>query len=165
MSNITNDQREAIRERLAEIEKQNNGRLTPEAVVEDAKRKDSPLHAHFEWDVKKAAMRYWIERAREIITSVQVVTRIEKTRVASVYYVRDPSASTTEQGYVSIDRLRTDDDMAREAVVNEFARAAACLHRAKTLARVLNMEREVEQLIEGVESVKRIAEQPSAVTS
>ena len=53
--NMTPEQREAVKKRLIEIEEANGGRLTPDAVVRDAKRKDSPLHSCFEWDVKKAA--------------------------------------------------------------------------------------------------------------
>lgn len=159
---MSKEQRELIRQRLAEIEQSNDGRLTPEAVVEDAKNLDSPLHAHFEWDVDKAAMRHWIDRAREIITSVTVVTRTDKTTVTSVYYVRDPSAASSEQGYVSIEALRTDADMAREAIVNEFSRAASMMHRAKALAKVLKLEREVDGLIDSIEAVKQVAEATAA---
>lgn len=37
-----------------------HGRLTPEIVVSDARKKDSPLNGYFEWDIKKAAQRDWL---------------------------------------------------------------------------------------------------------
>jgi hypothetical protein len=163
---MTGEQREAIRLRLAEIEAKNGGRLTPDAVVQDAKSKDSPLHGCFTWDVKKAAYAHWIEQARTLITSVQVVQRTEKTSVRTVFYVRDPSAKTGEQGYVSTETLRSDTDMAREAIVAEFSRVADMLRRARELAVVLNASEDVEKLIEGVVGLRQrfIAPPPAKKT-
>jgi hypothetical protein len=155
MSGMTKDQREAVRLRLAEIEMENGGRLTAAAVVEDAKSPASPLHAHFTWDVQKAAEAHWIEQARALITSVQVVQRTDTTSVRTVYYVRDPSAGQKEQGYVSTETLRTDADMAREALVNEFTRVADMLRRARELAAVLNAAHEVEPLLQGVVGLRQ----------
>lgn len=157
MTNWTKEQRELIRLRMADIERENGGRLTPDAVIADARDKDSPLHMLFEWNVKKAAMRHWIDRAREIITSVQVMTRTDRTVVTSVYYVRDPHANFSGQGYVSIDTLRTDQDMAREAICNEFSRVGAMLHRARSLALALGIEGEVNDVISRVENLRRKA--------
>lgn len=146
---MTAEQRQAIKDRLAQIEARNGGRLTPDMVVQDAKRKDSPLHACFEWDVKKAAAAYWLDQARELITSVRVVVRTEHTNVSSVFYVRDPSAGK-EQGYVSVTKLRTDKDMAREALVSEFSRVADMLRRAREVAAVLECQGDVEDLLKSV---------------
>lgn len=146
---MTAEQRQAIKDRLAQIEARNGGRLTPDMVVQDAKRKDSPLHACFEWDVKKAAAAYWLDQARELITSVRVVVRTEHTNVSSVFYVRDPSAGK-EQGYVSVTTLRTDKEMAREALVSEFSRVADMLRRAREVAAALECQGDVEDLLKSV---------------
>lgn len=160
---MTSEQREAIRERLAQIEKANGGRLTPDAVVKDARNKDSPLHDQFEWDVKKAAAAYWIEQARELIVSVKVVIRTEHTRVSAPYYVRDPSAEHDRQGYVSVPTLRTDQDSARDALISEFGRVAAALTRARALAAALDAGSEVEALLQGVVGLRqRFVEQAGA---
>ena len=144
---MTPEQREAVRQRLVQIEQANGGRLTPDDVVKDAKKPSSPLHEHFEWDVKKAAAQYWIEQARTLITSVRIVTRTETTNISSVFYVRDPSAASDEQGYVSVSKLRTDTDLAHEAIVAEFSRVAALLRRARELAIVLNATEEIDDLL------------------
>ena len=39
---------------------------TPEQIVERAKDETSELHKCFEWDVEKAAKKYWIVQARQI---------------------------------------------------------------------------------------------------
>lgn len=157
------EKRDAIRERLGLIEAANGGRLTPADVVRDAQDADSPLHDLFEWDVGKAARAYWLDQARTIITSVVVVQRTESSSIASVYYVRDPSAAHDEQGYVSVTKLRGDSDMAREAIVQEFSRAADLLRRAKQIAAALEMESEVEALITGVVELReRVQKQATA---
>ena len=110
---MNKDKRDAIRMRLMEIEAANKGVLTPDAVIEDAKDPESPLHDQFEWDTDKAAYRYWVDQARSLITSVKVVETIEKRKVSTVYYVRNPQADSDEQGYVSVTTLKSDEDLAR----------------------------------------------------
>lgn len=154
MSGITQAKREEIKARLRELEAANGGRLTPDAVVKDARAPDSPLHDYFEWNKTKAAYAHWIEQARALITSVMVVTRTEKSTVSTVFYVRDPTAGPLEQGYVSVETVRSDVDMAREVLVDEFSRAGAALTRARNLAKVLALEDEVEQLISGVDRLR-----------
>lgn len=156
MSAISQSKREEIKARLSELESASGGRLTPDAVVKDAKSPESPLHDCFEWNVKKAAHSYWLEQARALITSVMVVTRTEKSTVSTVFYVRDPSAGPVEQGYVSVETVRSDADMAREVLVREFSAAGSALTRARNLAKVLALEDEVEQLISGVDRLRSV---------
>lgn len=49
------------------VKKAKPGRLLPEQVVKAAREKDHPLHRRFDWNVKKAAMRWWLEQARDVI--------------------------------------------------------------------------------------------------
>lgn len=155
-------QRDAMRARLAEIEVANGGRLTPRAVVVDAKDPSSPLHPYFEWDVTKAAEAHWLEQARTLITSVHVVFRTESKSVRSVYYVRDPSAAAHEQGYLSVKTLRTDADLARQALVSEFTRVADLLRRARELAVALDSANEVESLLQSVIGLRQRFSDPPA---
>lgn len=152
---MNKEQKDIIKQCLVDLEKE-NGRLTPEDVVAFAKRKDSPIHEFFEWDVKKAAYAFWLAQARELITSVMVVTSTEKTSVTSVYYVRDPRCAGGEQGYVSTDTLRTDADMARDVLIAEFARAGSALARARTMAKVLSLDDKVENLIAGIDQLRSV---------
>jgi hypothetical protein len=156
----TDEERSLVRARLARIEADNDGRLTPDAVLVDAQDPESPLHDYFEWDNDKAAAAYRIEQARTLITSVRVTIKTETRSVRSVYYVRDPSAENQQQGYVSVDRLRTDADLAREAIVAEFARVADLLRRARELAAVLGAEHDVESLLQSVIGMRQRFMQP-----
>jgi len=60
-------------EYLDALREQNGGMLTPEIVVEAAKSEYSPIHKEFEWDFQKAAEKHWRERARNMISHIDIV--------------------------------------------------------------------------------------------
>lgn len=151
------EQQEIIKQRLAEIEQKNGGVLRPEDVVADARNKASPLHAlpiWNGWDAKKSAMAFWIDQARVLIRTVQMIVTTETTVVRAPYYVRDPSSDPSKQGYVSVATLKSDEDRAREALVYEFQRVAALLRRARDLAIVLGIGDEVDRLVENIAGIR-----------
>lgn len=135
---------------LIALSEQHGGNITPELVVRAAKSKDSPLHDYFDWDDKVAGGKWRIEQARELIRSVRIIVTSDKISIPAPHFVRDPQAEPEEQGYVSVLKLRSDEDRAREVVVSEFGRAAAALARAKAVAAVLNLDNEIERLHEQV---------------
>lgn len=149
----TKDQQTAARDRLRDLE-QKHGKLTANIVVADAQAVDSPLHSYFEWDTHKAARRYRLIQARALIRSVRLNVRTEKTVVSTVAYIRDPSAAPREQGYLSVSKVRTDKDVARDALVDEFARAAAILRRARELAVAFDMSGEVDAVVSQVDTMR-----------
>jgi hypothetical protein len=136
--------REQIEKRINKLAR--NGKVTAAMVVADAKKPDSPLHSEFDWDVKSAAEKHWLETGRLLIRSVQVNIKINEKEVRSVGYVRDPEAEPNSPGYVSIARLRTDEDVAHEAVSYEFIRAAAAVARARKIAKVLDVDPQMEEI-------------------
>ena len=136
-----------IRERLQSLADSNGGRLTPQAVVEDAKREGSPLHELFEWDQRRGHEIYLMHRAREVIRSVKVTIKTSETVHLAPLFTRDPTCEPRQAGYVSVRKLRNETDLARERVVAEFAAAAAALKRAKAVAAALDIGAEVDGLI------------------
>ena len=154
MSTAIIKDRELVAEKLAEIADLNGGRLTPDLVLDEAKDPNSILHGLFEWDDSLAAHQHRLFQARQIITSVRVVITTENRKISTVYYVRDPEAASMEQGYVSIDKLKTSSDLARESIVMEFARAESHLQRAKLHAEALGMNGQIDDLLEDLGRVK-----------
>ncbi len=146
--------RELVAQKLAEISGK-YGRLTPDIVVMEAKDPDSILHNLFEWDDAEAGHQHRLFQARQIITSVRVVITTEDRKISTVYYVRDPEADPKEQGYVSIDKLKTDKDLARESIVMEFSRATSYLHRAKNHAEALGLSDDIDELIIDIDELKQ----------
>ena len=130
-----------------------DGTITPDVVVADARRKDSPLHSLFEWDKSKAAAMHWIQQAREVIGAV-VYLRNHETRTIKVpVYVRDPEA--VGQGYTSTVALRSDETRAREALVMTLKTAAGHLRRAMDIAEDLGLVNEVDELITRITGLER----------
>jgi len=158
----TSDEKAAIRERLAQIEKAGGGVLTPAAVVRDAKKADSPLHRFFEWNVKRAAEHYWLDQARALITSVRVEVTTETKTVAAIYYTKHPGLDHGQQGYIGLATLRSDADLARQSLVAEFNAVAHLLRRAREHAAALDASAEVEALLQGVVGLRRRFEQDQA---
>lgn len=136
---------EEVKQHLAALEV--SGRLTPEAVVEDAKREDSPLHGFFKWDLEAAAELHWLDRARQLIRAVKVVIVRNDYTFKAPFYVPDPSRAGKEQGYTSLVTLRGDPIAARESLVIECERAAAVLKRAQKIAMALGLESEIDDIL------------------
>lgn len=70
----------SIRDELERIY-ETNGVLTPEAVVDDARPDDAPLHSHFEWDDALAGEQYRLVQARHLIRTVTVEAPSSALRV------------------------------------------------------------------------------------
>ena len=125
-----------------------HGTLTPEIVVSDAQRKESPLHDLFEWDTKKAAMAHWHDVARQLIRNVRVTVVNEGRTLTAPYFVRDPSLPQKQQGYTTVALLRGASELARDAVADECARAASAFRRAQEVAAAVGVESDVRMLLD-----------------
>lgn len=139
--------KQSVNEYLIALHQQ-HGTLTPELVVEDARRKDSPLHDLFEWDKGKAAQAHWQDVARALIRNVRVVVVNEGRSIKAPYFVRDPALPHHQQGYTSVIKLRSDADLARDAVADECSRAAAAFRRAQEVAAAVGVESDVRDLLD-----------------
>lgn len=122
-----------------------HGTLTPDAIVADAKRKDSPLHDLIDWDRNKAAKSWWLECAREIIREVKLVITTQEVTMKAPYYVRDPDAKG--QGYKSVVLLQRDPASARQALIDELQRASGVVARARELAVAFGLQGEMDDLL------------------
>ena len=130
-----------------------NGNITPDLVIKAAKDPNNVLHHLFEWDDSKAGNAYRVDQARQIITSVKINIVTESRTISAVSYVRDPRLPNDQQGYISVAKLKTDKDLAKDSIKYEFQRAYAHLHRAKTHAEILGMEDQVSALLNTLEEV------------
>lgn len=155
---------EKVAERLKELER-DNGRLAPADVVDAARDPASPLHSHFTWDDSEAAEKYRLMQARTLIRTVKLEITIRDVPLSVVGYVRDPEADAKTAGYRNVAQLRTEEDAARAAIVDEMKRVSNAVRRAKGLAIVLGVTEDIEQIDALARSVSdRVtgAEQPAA---
>lgn len=70
-SGLTDSDAQVLGERLMELSQ--DGVLSPEAVVADARQPESPTHKYFEWDDLVAAHKYRLHQADGYITSIRFV--------------------------------------------------------------------------------------------
>ena len=81
------------------------GSITPEILVNEAKKRKSPLHPIFEWDDTKAAEGYRLQQARILLNNIRVTVVTDgESRDISVYEV-----TTVSEGYKAIDTFTSDD--------------------------------------------------------
>lgn len=120
--------------------------LTADEVIAAARDPNSVLHDQFDWDTEKAAEEHWRHVARRLIKVVEFEVKTKQLTVRIPMFVRNPYMPAKRQGYISVGKLRSDKDAAREVVVAEFARAAAALERAQNLAAFFGLENEVGEL-------------------
>lgn len=151
--------REESRKALVALIEANGGTITEDQVIDAARPADSPLHGEFPWDINEAAMEHWRHTARVLIRSVRVVQGESRVLVPAKrvpLMVRNPD----DAGYVTIAKLKTNVDRAREAAVNELSHALSALRRARTVCRELGFEGELQETLDAVTRLEvRISDQ------
>lgn len=160
-SPLNQEQAQRYGERMAILEEENNG-LIPEILVEDAKRKASPLHDWFEWDDKRAANRYRIEQARNLFQHVAVVVKTsedEEEIVRAFHAVEVKDAEPSERDganrkrYVSIGNILSDENYRKQLVESALRELENWRKRYATY----------QELVLAVEAVDKILEQKEAI--
>jgi hypothetical protein len=115
---------------------ENVGRLSAEAVVEDARNPTSPLHELINWDDEVAAHEHRLGQARRIIREVLVAITTTTTVVSVARYIPDPGRGATV--YLNIEKI-TDDQTQRQVVIAEANRALGNMRRAESIAQALGL--------------------------
>lgn len=111
---------DARRQTMARLIQRSGGTVTPEQVLEEAKKPDSPLHDLFRWDNEQAGHSYRLMQAAAIIQRFRVyVTRnpSDPTNVrVSVLKPIDatPENTTRARGLVSLSTDRNNGGARRE---------------------------------------------------
>jgi hypothetical protein len=102
---------------LESLRKANGGLLTPESVVREAAREDSPLYPQFALDEATAALQWRLSEARSLIRSLRVV---EDERAARRFYVH--TTVSEQRAYVTMEQMLADEGM-RQQVLRDALKA------------------------------------------
>ena len=152
---MTLEERTAIQKRLETIADKHGGRLTAEAVVEDARSKSSPLHSRiFRESDRDAAHQHRLELARQMIRSVRINVMVDQRTVRVVGYVNDPAQS--EGGYVATASLVNERERAQEVMLREFQRVESLIERSREIADVLGLTAELESMLANVQRIMEV---------
>lgn len=141
-----------------------NGGLEPSQVLADAKKPKSPLHNLYDWDIKRAAEQYWLDRTREIIRTIQVVVHTDVITIEIPRYVRDPDAAVDEARYVETQSLRKDKGKARRLLTAEVERVLGVLQRSRKIAIGLGMVADFDDILERLTGLQSKVKTGSKVT-
>lgn len=104
--------------------------LSPEVVVDVARDESHPLHHRFEWDNSKAAERFRLLQAAQMIRSIRVIYRADES--TGEEYKRRAFVSTGEptrpSAYLPTEEAMAD-PLTRKLVLRQFERAILALKR------------------------------------
>lgn len=137
---------QAVGVRLTSI-RENNGRLAPIDVVNEARAKESLLHQYFEWDNSKAAEQHRLAQARHLVAAVVIVETEEHGEISPI---RAFAKLYGDEGYQTIQMVLTNPDMRRRALL-EIRRGI------KTLKDKMENFEEFADLIGALDTVEAIA--------
>lgn len=100
----------------AELERirEETGVLMPDAVVEESRPKDAPLHPAFEWDNKRAGQAWRVHQARNLIRAIQVVQDGELR--APVYVNVRPESGADPSYYQAVSAVVQNPDELQRAI-------------------------------------------------
>lgn len=152
---------ELVRKALAALE--SDGRLTAEDVVRAARTTTSPLHEFFEWDDEKAAHEHRLGQARALIRSVQVRVTTDEGAIVVPQWVEDPNKERGAQGYVSLDRLRSEPETANSMLRSELIQVEARMTRAVQLSEALGLKPRTQAVARRVRTLRQRVEAVSAL--
>lgn len=154
---------QTISDIIKDLAAKNGGHITPAEIVEHAKKKNSPLHDQFDWNDKSAAYKNRLDTARELIRVCRIEFHDSTTTISScAAFVRDPELDSKQQGYVSIEKLKSNKDLAREALVAKFSRIATELRNAHELSTALGINDEVEEIEKRITGISEFIQEPAS---
>lgn len=154
---------EAAVQRVRELAAEHGGRLDSGIILEEAKKTDSPLHGYITWNKTKAAEKCWHREANQIIKMVRVRVTTETHQYKVPAFIRDPERPAGEKGFVEASRIASDEDIAREALLSEFGRAASAMRRARAYAAMFQMADTVDQFTQELDAVRTSLESRATI--
>jgi hypothetical protein len=108
-----------IGEWVTKLTEKNKGVLKPQQLIDDAQSFNSPFHNLFEWDNTKAAKKYRLGQARDIINHIVVVMEVENKEMdARAFFSVRTGKDNNEFQYVTLKESLTEPNY-RLQVINE----------------------------------------------
>lgn len=124
---------------LSRLATENGGVLEPERVVAAASAETSPLHKYFEWSDSKAAAKFRLNQARELIRVVVQYVGPERDSVPCRVFV-SLTSDRREGGYRVMADVLSDDVMRARLLADaleEMRRFEIKYAKLKELSRVI----------------------------
>lgn len=134
--------------------------LRPEAVVEAAKKRNSPLHDYFTWDDDEAAKRYRLIQARQLIrVAVTVLPRSDKKTRAYVSLSKDRSNMGGIGGYRHLDEVLASAALRKELMFDAARELRAFRRKFNRLTEEMQLRRLFKVIDQAIEILEEEEEQ------
>lgn len=149
---------EAVGRRIEAIAAQSDTAFAmapPAAIVEDARREDSPLHPHFTWDAEIAAGLWNLEEARQLVRSLVRVEITAENEDEPKHFRAFVSIEDGEgnRGYVTTLKAASTPELRRQMVADALAGLRSWRSRYQELKELRPVMDAIEQLNEEMNAV------------
>lgn len=149
----------AVGRRIEEIAERSGTHFAlapPAAIVEDAKREDSPMHGCFTWNIQEAAEKRWLDEARDLVQKlvVVVVNEVqdeEPRHVKAFVSVVDDDGTT---GYTMTRIAASDPDLRQQMLADALAGLRSWRRRYNELRELRPVLDAIDQLQEELDAVR-----------
>lgn len=121
-AHLSDAQAEIYGKRLIELVEKYNGKVMTVQIVEDARKKESPLHGYFEWDDKIASEEYRKYQARRLKNSIVQIKIIKEKgsdkeiEVPILIHVILREDDEAEECYVTLERTLKEKDLRNQHI-------------------------------------------------
>lgn len=137
---------------LERIRRAHKGALRPEMVLEASRHKNAPLHAAFEWDNTKAAAKWRLKQARDLIGAV-VTVEIEDKRTARGPVRAFVHVNTKDEGshYTTTAAAMGDAEMRAQLLGDALGEIQSWRKRYDQLKELVRIYEAIDATVSGVE--------------
>ncbi len=98
----------------------NDGLVSAQLVVEDAKKKNCPYHDFFEWNDSVAAKEHRKEQARLLLRSIEIEVKSGEPLVRAFHIIERSLDKEKERGYAKFEYIRQKPDLYDKFILNKY---------------------------------------------
>lgn len=110
-SALTDEEANKYGQRIEALLSEKRGRITPRELIEDGRKRESPLHDYFEWDDEFAASEYRVEQARYLLRSITIKREEDEKEIRAFHNVIIKSENVEERAYASVTRIMSEEEL------------------------------------------------------
>ena len=127
------------------------GRLTPEDLLEESRDEDAPLHDYIEWDDSVAAEKYRIRQCAHVIRCIVTVVEHEESEIVTKAFVSLHEPGGKKETYKSV-AVALQDVTTRDVVLRNAKRELMTFKRKYVqLSELADVFKAIDQLtIDGI---------------
>lgn len=145
-----------VKDELVAITKTQGGQLTPAAVVDAARPRNSPLHEYFDWSDTSAAEKFRLLQARQLIRTVVTMLPSRNGPQQTVRaFVSLPDDRSKREGYRLLTTVIRNKDLRHKMLKGALREAQSFANRyrhlkecAKVVGAIEEFEEDVGDLVE-----------------